>query len=152
MLKNQQIEMFNDILFVFLLLLFFVLGLPIHRYVGMSVYTYATFFLLFFSGIIYGYISKNPPKSFLIGFLFLPTVGIFSIIEQLFTAPFLPHIQDFIFAFIVSIFLGLPGYFTAKFAIQINTGTKDIDSIKYLLLFFFTYIIMIIVLFFLFLD
>lgn len=117
MFKNDQKETLNNVLFVFFCFLFFAFGLPIRQYVELSTLQMLGpifLLLLLFSGMIYGCISKNPPKSFLLGFLFFPIASLFDILNQLFTTFILLQVNDFIILFIVSILWGLPGYFVAK--------------------------------------
>ena len=80
----------------------------------LSVYFNLIFSILIFhfGSAVYGFVSKNPLKSYLFGFFIYLTFIFANIIEPFFLS------VDFDFSvlpyFVYSLFWGLPGYFTAQ--------------------------------------
>ena len=131
-----QSEKVNNILFVGILILFvmssfllsgmFKLGELLNvRFetdvilLSSSLSAYLLFFSLFFSSIIFGYISKNPKKTFLLGFLIwtipfcIPIIRIIiqqTSVSDVFLTDYL--IMALLF-FINGILIGVAGYFVA---------------------------------------
>ncbi|MDV0447392.1 hypothetical protein MsAg5_12800 [Methanosarcinaceae archaeon Ag5] len=77
----------------------------------------AIYLFMFLSPIAYGLISKNPTKSFLLGFFLLPFLNLLDFIYEILQAhPDFPqiNIQSWALIFVFSIILGALGYFVAK--------------------------------------
>ena len=111
----QKKEMLNNILFLFFLSLFILFNVFLHLNYEASIIELICLIFLFFGGIVYGYISKNPLKSYLIGFLLFPIMLLFSLIQDsLSFTELLSHLFNIFIVLVYSSFWGLPGYFMAK--------------------------------------
>lgn len=118
---------------LFFSLLFLVILFNIYHYRDNSSLINAIFLFLFcFSGLIYGFFSQNPLKSFIFGFLFWPLLIIcFSLLENYtFTSFYTNSRFDIgtLYLVLISIWWGLPGYFMSKARMIENKNKKVIYS------------------------
>jgi len=117
--NNKQKEVLNNLLFVFLLFIFLIANTCISFKYSTSLFENLNIFLLLFAGIIYGFISENIVKSFLIGFLLWPVILFFRIVHDFSTVDALPalivsYLRTGIIVLFLSMLWGFPGFFTAR--------------------------------------
>ena len=132
-------EKTNNILFAFFFVIFLILLFCLHYRIFTSTAEIFLLLLLFFGGLIYGYISKNPIKSFLLIFSFWFLFFLYLLFGQItqtsvsiFTVSFLKQL--------VSLFLyptvwGITGFLMAK---ESSNKTKRIIYIILAILICFT--------------
>ena len=116
-------------IFFFSFLFFFILFAALYYYK----YSFAInifLFLFLFSSLIFGFVSKNPFKSFILGFLFWPLlIPLFAYLETLkLTSVFSVGQIDSgtVFLILLSVLWGFPGYFVSKAGLSENKSKKII--------------------------
>jgi len=115
MFKLNRNEKTNNFIFAAGYLIFFAslyLGLP------QTVETWISLIFAYLGATIYGFISKNPIKSYLFGFLVWPSiivlVSIYSFITSSVTLFQYISANEFIWYLSFSVIGGVPGYFAAQ--------------------------------------
>jgi len=146
----SQKETLNNVLFFSFLFIFITINIGIFFNYAVSLFENIFLFFLVFAGIIYGFISKNSVKSFLIGFLLWPVFLFFSFVRDLSAFEFMELLLSYlpvsIIIFVISLLWGLPGFFTAK--IFSEDGKRGL----HLILTALTTLIIFVMLIFIFLD
>ena len=109
---TENTEKRNNVLFVALYSIFLICCFFPQYFVTMAIYLV----FMAFGAVVYGFISKNPIKSYLFGFLIFPTVFILSIVLSF---PSLSTLLLELFSWTLILYLlyscvwGVPGYLAA---------------------------------------
>ena len=132
MFKLNRTEKTNNILFIAIYLLFFA-SLLLEFPDIIRIYIFLLF--LYFGPTIYGFISKNPLKSYLFGFLIFPSLLIFEFVNSALHPSFFQDMAAIEFRFLLLLYAviwGLPGYFAAQ---RSSDKLKMIFHILFIVLF-----------------
>ena len=130
MFKLNRTEKTNNILFI-AIYLFFIASLLLELPDIIRIYTFLIF--LYFGATIYGFISKNPIKSYLFGFLIFSSLLIFEFATSIIHSSFFQDMAAVEFRFLLyAVIWGLPGYFAAQ---RSSDKLKMIFHILFIVLF-----------------